>query len=95
VEIVYISVTLSVPDQTKLISAFQHHRHSDGFSSTVKYSLNLKVNGKKYLLKFGSQVDREHSLRAVEKWVLRKIFELNGDEVTGEWSRLHHVELRN
>jgi len=35
-----------VPDQTKLISAFQHHRHSAGFSSTVKVSLILEVNKK-------------------------------------------------
>jgi hypothetical protein len=53
--------------------------------------LILAVN-KKYLLKFG--LSEEHSLRAVENWVLRKIFRPNGDEVTGEWSRLHNVELR-
>lgn len=53
-EIVYISVTLPVPDQTKLISEFQHHRHSDGFSSTVKETLILEVNEKKILTEIWS-----------------------------------------
>jgi hypothetical protein len=54
VEIVYISVTLPVPDQTKLISAFQHHRHSVGFSSTLKDSLILEVNEKQILTEIWS-----------------------------------------
>jgi hypothetical protein len=35
----------------------------------------------------------EHRLRVFENRVLRGIFGPQGDEVTGEWRRLHNVEL--
>jgi len=35
----------------------------------------------------------EHSLRAFENMVLRRIFEPKKDEVTGEWRRLYKEEL--
>jgi hypothetical protein len=31
----------------------------------------------------------------VEKWLLRRIFELQRDEVAGEWRRLHNGELND
>jgi hypothetical protein len=37
----------------------------------------------------------EHRLRVSDKRVLRKIFIPKGDEVTGEWRKLHNEELRN
>ena len=35
----------------------------------------------------------EHLLRVLEKRLLRKIFEPNRDEVTGEWRKLHNEDL--
>jgi hypothetical protein len=37
----------------------------------------------------------EHRLRVFENRVLRKIFALKRDEVTGEWRELHNEELRD
>jgi hypothetical protein len=36
---------------------------------------------------------QEHRLRAFENRVLRRIFGPNRDEVTGEWRKLHNMEL--
>ena len=35
----------------------------------------------------------EYRLRVFENKVLRKIFGAKRDEITGEWRKLHHVEL--
>ena len=35
----------------------------------------------------------EHRLRVFENKVLRKIFGAKRDEITGEWRKLHKVEL--
>jgi hypothetical protein len=37
----------------------------------------------------------EHRLRVFENRVLRRIFGLKGDEVTGGWRTLHNEELHN
>jgi len=37
----------------------------------------------------------ERKLRMFENMVLRRIFGLRRDEVTGEWRRLHNEELNN
>jgi hypothetical protein len=37
----------------------------------------------------------EHRLRVFEKNVLRRIFELKRDEVTGGWRKLHNEEIHN
>jgi hypothetical protein len=37
----------------------------------------------------------EHRLRVFENRVLRRIFGLNRDDVTGEWRRLHNEELND
>jgi hypothetical protein len=37
----------------------------------------------------------EHRLRVFENWVLRRIFGPKRDAVTGEWRKLHNVELHN
>ena len=37
----------------------------------------------------------ERRLRVFENRVLRRIFELNRDEVTGEWRKLHNEELND
>jgi hypothetical protein len=37
----------------------------------------------------------EHRLRVFENRVLRRIFGLKGDEVTGDWRKLHKEELHN
>jgi hypothetical protein len=43
-----------------------------------------------------SQILREeHRLRVFENRVLRRIFGLKRDEVTGEWRKLHKEELRD
>jgi hypothetical protein len=38
---------------------------------------------------------QEHRLRVFENRVLRRIFGLKRDEVTGEWRKLHNEELRD
>jgi hypothetical protein len=40
-------------------------------------------------------VREEHSLRAFENRVLRRICGLKGEDVTGEWRKLHNEELYN
>jgi hypothetical protein len=35
----------------------------------------------------------EHRLRVLEKRVLRRIFEMEGDEIIGGWRKLHNEEL--
>jgi hypothetical protein len=37
----------------------------------------------------------EHRLKVFENRVLRRIFGLKGDEVTGDWRKLHSEELRD
>jgi hypothetical protein len=37
----------------------------------------------------------EHRLRVFENRVLRRIFGLKRDEVTGEWRKLHNEELHD
>ena len=37
----------------------------------------------------------ERKLRVFENMVLRRIFRLRRDEVTGEWRRLHNEELND
>jgi hypothetical protein len=37
----------------------------------------------------------EHRLRVFENGVLRRIFELKRNEVTGGWRKLHNEELHN
>jgi hypothetical protein len=37
----------------------------------------------------------DHRLRVFENRVLRRIFGLKRGEVTGEWRKLHNVELRD
>jgi hypothetical protein len=38
---------------------------------------------------------KEHRLRVFENRVLRRIFGLKRDEVTGGWIKLHNKELHN
>jgi hypothetical protein len=40
-------------------------------------------------------LEEEHSLRVFENRVLRRIFGLERDEVTGHWRKLHNEELHN
>jgi hypothetical protein len=37
----------------------------------------------------------EHKLRVIENRVLRRLFGMKRDEVTGEWRELHNEELRD
>jgi hypothetical protein len=50
-----------------------------------------------YILKYFHNVvfitREEHRLRVFENRVLRRIFGPKRDEVTGEWRKLHNVEL--
>jgi hypothetical protein len=43
----------------------------------------------------GAKLDLSHRLRMFENRVLRRIFGLMGDEVAGDWRRLHNDELHN
>jgi hypothetical protein len=38
---------------------------------------------------------KEHRLRVFENRLLRRIFEFKGDEVTGEWRKVHNEELND
>jgi hypothetical protein len=40
-------------------------------------------------------LNEEHRLTVIENRVLRRIFGLKRDEVTGEWRKLHNEELRD
>jgi len=42
-----------------------------------------------------SHLQDEHRLRVFENRVLRRIFQLKRDEVTGEWRKLHNEELND
>jgi hypothetical protein len=44
---------------------------------------------------WAATLKEEHRLRVFENRVLRGIFGPKRDEVTGEWSKLHSVELHN
>jgi hypothetical protein len=46
-------------------------------------------------LKVGLTLRKEHRLRMFENWVLRRIFGPYGEEVAGDWRRLHNEELHN
>jgi hypothetical protein len=46
-------------------------------------------------VKLGLTLSQEHRLRVFENRVLRGIFGPKGDEVTGEWKKLHSGELHN
>jgi hypothetical protein len=37
----------------------------------------------------------EHRLGVLENWVLRRVFGLKRDEVTGEWRKLHNEEVHD
>jgi hypothetical protein len=67
-------------------------------------SRNLKVKCKKTIILsvvlYGCEtwsltLREEHRLRVFENRVLRGIFGPKGDEVTGEWRKLHSGELHN
>jgi hypothetical protein len=40
-------------------------------------------------------IREEHTLWVFENRVMRRIFGLKGDEVTGEWRKLHNEKLHN
>ena len=74
----------------------------DKILSSCLLSKKLKVNTYKTIIlpivlygcETWSLTLREgHRLRVFENKVLRKIFRANRDEITGEWKKLHNVEL--
>jgi hypothetical protein len=63
-------------------------------------SKNLKISIYKTIILpvvlYGSlTLSEEHGLRVFENRVLRRIFGLKRDEVTGGWRKLHNEELHN
>jgi hypothetical protein len=46
-------------------------------------------------VKLGYDIKGEHRLRVFENRVLRRIFGLKREEVTGGWRKLHNEELHN
>jgi hypothetical protein len=48
-----------------------------------------------YGLRLIPDIREEHRLRVFENRVLRRIFGLKRDEVTGGWRKLHNEELHN
>jgi hypothetical protein len=74
------------------------------FCLLVCYQKNLKIRIYKTVILlvvlYGYEtwtltLREEHSLRAFENRVLRRIFEPKRDEVTSEWRKLHNEELRD
>ena len=74
------------------------------FLSSSLLSKNLKINIHRTLILpvvlYGCEtwsltVKEERRLRVFENRVLRRIFEPNRDEVTGEWRKLHYEELND
>jgi hypothetical protein len=68
-------------------------------SSLLSKNIKIKIYRTIVLLLFcmgvklgTSHSGRGHRLTVFENGVLRKIFGLNGDEVTGVWRRLHNDE---
>jgi hypothetical protein len=63
-------------------------------------SKNLKMRIYKTIILHGCEtwsltLREEHRLRVFENKVVRRIFGPKGDEVTGEWRKLHNEELRD
>jgi hypothetical protein len=61
-------------------------------------NLNIKINRTIILpvVLYGCETLREQrKLRLFENMVLRRIFGLRRDEITGEWRRLHNEELND
>jgi len=54
-----------------------------------------QIGGQDILFQVLSEVREERRLRLFENRVLRRIFGLKRDEVTGEWRKLHNEELRD
>jgi hypothetical protein len=74
------------------------------FSLLVCCQKNLKIRIYKTIILFvvlygcetcSLTLREEYRLRVFENRVLRKIFGLKGDEVTGEWRNLHNGEFRD
>jgi hypothetical protein len=62
----------------------------------IKLHFNEYIYEALYGCETWSQTLREeHRLRVFENRVLRRIFEPRRDEVTGDWRKLHNVELHN
>jgi len=71
-------------------------------SSLLSKNLKIKINRTIILpvVLYGCEtwllaLREEHRLRVFEKRVLRRIFGLKRDEVTGEWRKLHNEELND
>jgi hypothetical protein len=67
--------------------------------SSCVLSKNLKIEIYKTIIfpvvLYGCETWEEHRLRVFENKVLRRIFGPKRDEVTGEWRKLHNVELHD
>jgi len=46
-------------------------------------------------VKVCSKLREEHKPKMLKNWVLRKIFGIKGEEVTGEWRKLHNEKLND
>jgi hypothetical protein len=59
-------------------------------------SKNIKIRiYKTIILSWSLTLREEHRLKVFENRVLRRIFGLKRDEVTGDWRKLHNEELHN
>ena len=83
-----------------LENASYHSVQNHLFSSLLSQNRKLKIYRTVILLvvfcgyeALSFTLREEHRLRVLENRVLRKIFGPKGDEITGEWRRLHKEEL--
>jgi hypothetical protein len=83
-------------------NACYHSVHSLLSSRLLSRNVKVKIYKTKILplVLYGCEtwsltLKEEHRLRVFENRVLRRIFGPKGDEVTGEWRKLHNGELHN
>jgi hypothetical protein len=83
-------------------NACYHSVQNFVFSSAVKKNLKIRIYKTIILpvVLYGCEswsltLREEHRLRVFENRMLRRIFGLKRDEVTGEWRKLHKEELRD
>jgi hypothetical protein len=55
----------------------------------------MEIEGPLYEINLSLILREENRLSVLEKKVLRRMFELQRNEVTGEWVKLHNEELHN
>jgi len=96
------SIQEEIKSRLKSGNACYHSVQNLLSSSLLSKNLKIKINRTIILpvVLYGCEtwsptLRDEHTLRVFEKRVLRRIFGLKRDDVTGEWRKLHNLELND